>query len=585
MSFLVPAMLWGLLALIPLSIIYLLKVRPRRKSTNAYFLWATILEEKTASALFRRFRDLFSWLLMLLAAILVVLALANPKFLTGDDRDLVIIIDQSPSMAAERDNTSTLTLAKDEAKSIIHSLDGSRRAAIAKLSDQLRFASHLSDSPKDLLDAVDEVKLATLGTTPTAIAQANRLANRGDARVLLLTDGHAGFETLSEKVEVLTLDSASDNIGLVAADLAWIPGRPGTASFFFRVASSFLSEKEVELIVRNADDGSILRILPLTTKPGLNEAQTIAIEGIRPGSWTASLELPDALAADNTVTFGLNEPRHITVQVASQQPYFFQRSIESFEQVGSLLQQVSSGAEITLSDQADAENDRLVLFHPSAEQSPWWQELGDEIEVYAPEFVIPSHPILRHLELESLTFAGARKITAPPNSIILVETQEQVPLIYKANDGKGRQAIIFNLDPNAEDFVLSPWFPVLIYESSRYLTGEQTSLRSLYPLGSRVAFPSTEEGTSVWQKPNGRTSIQNQGHLLNPGLHKVSSNGRERSFGASLLSAPETLLDKSGPPPSQKPLARGRQLSWWLLFFALVIVATESILYHRRKLG
>ena len=170
MSFLVPAMLWGLLALIPLSIIYLLKVRPRRKSTNAYFLWATILEEKTASALFRRFRDLFSWLLMLLAAILVVLALANPKFLTGDDRDLVIIIDQSPSMAAERDNTSTLTLAKGEAKSIIHSLDGSRRAAIAKLSDQLRFASHLSDSPKDLLDAVDEVKLATLGTTPTAIA-------------------------------------------------------------------------------------------------------------------------------------------------------------------------------------------------------------------------------------------------------------------------------------------------------------------------------------------------------------------------------------------------------------------------------
>ena len=493
MSFLVPAMLWGLLALIPLSIIYLLKVRPRRKSTNAYFLWATILEEKTASALFRRFRDLFSWLLMLLAAILVVLALANPKFLTGDDRDLVIIIDQSPSMAAERDNTSTLTLAKGEAKSIIHSLDGSRRAAIAKLSDQLRFASHLSDSPKDLLDAVDEVKLATLGTTPTAIAQANRLANRGDARVLLLTDGHAGFETLSEKVEVLTLDSASDNIGLEAADLAWIPGQPETASFFFRVASSFLSEKEVELIVRNADDGSILRILPLTTKPGLNEAQTIAIEGIRPGSWTASLELPDALAADNTVTFGLNEPRHITVQVASQQPYFFQRSIESFEQVGSLLQQVSSGAEITLSDQADAENDRLVLFHPSAEQSPWWQEIGDEIEVYAPEFVIPSHPILRHLELESLTFAGARKITAPPNSIILVETQEQVPLIYKANDGKGRQAIIFNLDPNAEDFVLSPWFPVLIYESSRYLTGEQTSLRSLYPLGSRVAFPSTEK--------------------------------------------------------------------------------------------
>ena len=585
MNFLLPVMLWGLVLLIPLSIIYLLKVRPRRKPTNAYFLWATILEEKTASALFRRFRDLFSWLLMILATALVVLAIANPKFLTGDDRDLVIVLDQSPSMAAKDGNDSTLDLAKGEAESIVQALDGSRRAAVAKLSDQLRFASHLSDSPKDLLDAIDDVDLSALGTSPSAVAQANRLAERGDARVLLLTDGNSGFENLSEKVEVLTLAGPTENLGIVSADLAWIPGQPETASFFFRAASSFPDDKEVELIVRNGDDGSILRILPLTLTPGLNEAQTIAIEGIRPGNWVATLELPDALAADNTVTFGLNEARRIPMQVLSEQPYFFQRSIESFEQVGSLLQQVVNGAEITLTDQGDADNDRLILFHPTASDSPWWQELGEEVEVYAPEFLIADHPILRHLELESLTFAGARQLTAPPNSVVLVETQDQVPLIYKANDGKGRQAIVFNLDPNAQDFVLSPWFPVLIYEAARYLTGEESTLRSVYPLGTRIAFPAPDDAKSLWRKPTGKTSLQTEGLLLTPGLHTISAQGRERKFGASLLDSHESLLDKSGPAESQVSLARGRLLSWWLLLIALIIVITETVLYHRRKLG
>lgn len=585
MNFLAPALLWGLLTLIPLSAIYLLKVRPRRKPTNAYFLWVTILEEKTASALFRRLRDLWSWLLLIFATILIILALANPKLQTGDDRDIVIVIDHSPSMAANEGQQSTLDLAKNEAKSIVQALDESRRAAIAKLSDQLRFTSHLSDSPKDLLDAIEDIEQSVLATSPPAIEQANRLASRENARVLLITDGHAGFQSLSTQVEVLTLEGETHNVGLTSADLAWIPGQPNAASFFFRIASSFPEEKNAELILRSELDGSILRILPLNLLPGLNEAQTIAIEGITPGPWTATIELPDALASDNSVTFGLNEPRRISVKVDSAEPYFFQRSIEAFEQVGSLLRQVAVNEEITVSDKGDGDNNRLVLFHPSIAESPWWQELGDEIEIFAPEFLIEDHPILRHLELENLTFAGARQLTAPPNSVILVESQGKVPLIFKTSDSEGRQAIVFNLDPNADDFVLSPWFPVLIYESSRYLTGEHNQLNSVYALGTRVPFPSSEQIQTHWKKPSGKSVVQNEGLILQPGLHQISTQGKERIFGASLLDASESLLDSTGPQTSQKPLARGRLLSWWLLLLALVIVTVESILYHRRKLG
>ena len=58
MTFLAPAFLWSFLALIPLAAIYFLKVRPRKKSTTAYFLWEKIFSQKKATSLFNRLRDL-----------------------------------------------------------------------------------------------------------------------------------------------------------------------------------------------------------------------------------------------------------------------------------------------------------------------------------------------------------------------------------------------------------------------------------------------------------------------------------------------------------------------------------------------
>ena len=86
MSFLAPAFLWGLAALAPLAAIYFLKVRPRRKPTNAYFLWQRILNQKQTSALFRRLRDVLSLLLLAIATVAIVLAMARPRVEQSDER-------------------------------------------------------------------------------------------------------------------------------------------------------------------------------------------------------------------------------------------------------------------------------------------------------------------------------------------------------------------------------------------------------------------------------------------------------------------------------------------------------------------
>ena len=93
MSFASPVFFWALLSLIPLAAIYLLKVRPVRKPTTAWFLWEDIFQEKKATSLFQRFRDLFSLLLMAAAFIAVVFAMTRPNFSGDRQQDLILLVD------------------------------------------------------------------------------------------------------------------------------------------------------------------------------------------------------------------------------------------------------------------------------------------------------------------------------------------------------------------------------------------------------------------------------------------------------------------------------------------------------------
>ncbi|MEM6853036.1 MAG: VWA domain-containing protein, partial [Planctomycetota bacterium] len=121
MSFLSPAFLWGFALLAPLIAVYLLKVRPRRHPVTAIFLWDEIFTQRKATSLLQRLRDLISLLLLALAAAALIFAAARPQFTTGDDRDVLLLIDRSASMSADADGPgrSRFDAAIDRAEALI----------------------------------------------------------------------------------------------------------------------------------------------------------------------------------------------------------------------------------------------------------------------------------------------------------------------------------------------------------------------------------------------------------------------------------------------------------------------------------
>ncbi len=583
MTFLAPGMLWGLLALIPIAAIFFLKVRPRRKQTNAFFLWQKVFEEKKSSALFRRLRDLFSLILMLLAAAAIVFAMSRPRVDQDDGRDLLVVVDVSASMSAGPQDERGIDLARQEAEGIVTALNGTRRMALASFADRLEFVSHLSDSPRDLLQSVRTLESRDVPVSEDARRTLNQYAEGkegdGNYRVILLTDGHGGLEGLDENIEVMRLGEPMQNAGLVEADFGWIPGKANTAGFFYRIASSFTETKQAELELRNAETGGIARLLPIVLEPGLTEPKVLQVGDAEPGKWIASLNIADDFTKDNEIEMILPLQKKIPVRVSAKQSYFFQRCIEAFDLSGGILRQATEDAELMLSQGAPDGEEPALIFGAEGE-SPYWSDLGDTVEVLAARVVVEGHPVLKHLDLDGIPFIGARSLKAPEGAIILAKSESGLPLIYKSSQ-EGRTAIVVNLDPALGDFFLSPWFPVLVHDSARHLKSREGEWRAVYPTGTVVTVPDGGELTT----PTGEVLGAGPTQLNQRGLFSLALPGQTTIFGASLLHPGESLLDDSGPAASAQDVASGNPPALWLLIIALIIIAVESVLYHRRKLG
>ena len=171
MNFVNPSFLWSLLLLIPLAAIYPLKVRPVRKPTTAWFLWEDILKQRKATSLFQRLRDLFSLLLMAAAFAAIVFAMARPNFSGDQQRDLILLVDNSASMSASDGNRTRLEEAKAAATEIIQGLGGAQRCSVGTISNRLHFLANLSDNPKELLLGVEEVEPTSLVGDASLLAE------------------------------------------------------------------------------------------------------------------------------------------------------------------------------------------------------------------------------------------------------------------------------------------------------------------------------------------------------------------------------------------------------------------------------
>ena len=590
MKFLAPLFFWSFLSFIPLVAIFFLKVRPRRKETTAYFLWSRVFTEKKATSLFNRLRDLLSLILLSLVFGSVCLAMTRPELQDDERKDLLLLIDNSASMSAGEGGQQRLHLAQNAARDLIKGMDSTQRASVAAVSIEVHLLSHLTDDPRQLLDAIESIEPTSFNFRREAVGA----LCAGDSaewmkghRLILITDGCFDAAGAPEGVEILKVGEPLENAGIVSADAQFLPGSGSPLGVFVQFASSFKAPVKGVLMLRPDGPGAN-KLVDVEIKPGMNPGEVFTVQDAPAGKWLVKLELADGFAGDNSVSLVAQKQKPVRVHVDAEDKFFFDTAVESFSRGGNgFLLLTSESPQVVIARGTAPDAALSLIFQPDG-PSPWWKSVGEPLESVVPRVRVPDHPVLRHLDANGMNFAGARKISPADGALVLVESDQSVPLLYIANAG-GRTAVVVNMNPGDAGFFYSAWFPVLVYGAATHLAGREESLASTYTPGATIPLPgaSDTEATSIVAPDGTIVSVtgRNFGPLEHPGFYQLRNGSGEWLAAVNLLSPGESLLNNESTLTTLAPIAKGLPPYLLLTIIAIVVLILESLLYHRRRVG
>jgi len=628
MTLLSPAFLWILAALLPLGLIYLIRVRPRRKSTTAYFLWDKVMPETRPNRLFQKLRDLLSLLLIALSIAALALALAEPRLGGEDERNLVLIIDTSASMSRiEKGGKTRLELAQDAAGAWLRGLRGGRQAMLVTADARVNQLVRLTAHPPALLKSLESIQGSTLPLDTSMVAAfTNAALESGGSRVLFFTDGCAAqLDRLPSGLERQLIGSplpaSLPNAALIAADLQPSPETTGALTALVRIQHDFPTVTSGRMEISRLTDGDaaeLFKVVPVELNPARPSERLVTdlpapAAAVEMEHWRVELVLergPDALALDDRVDLVLPAPRPVRVAVLGDERFFPVLAVRAFEQSRQGLEWVedlkSADIALIVGQVPESELSALplsagrIVIRPEGE-SPWWQNTatapGPEEPPPLPVIEQPEHPLLRFFDAESLDYRGARpSLTMPPGSSLLVAGESsagRLPLLYWVSRPEA-QTLVLNLDPIASSFYLSPAFPILVRSAALALTRRDDTLPGHLRLGQRLTLPAVSEPGQLHTltQPDGssRELSPGQSWLIDqPGLYTLPALGWQGS--AALLNPDESFAPATAPATPAAPVIAqptgigGRPWSWWLGLTAMGLVTLESVLYHRRRVG
>ena len=280
-----PSGLWLLALLVPLVVLYILKVKRAKKRVASTWLWAVAQRDLMARSPWKKLFAQIPLLIQALGLILLALALARPatrgRELTGDH--VAIVIDTSASMTAvaegpDKQPTTRLALAKAAAKDILSALTPGSDALVLEAGRDARLLAPLDRDLVRIKAAIDRVEPEDVeGDLGAAVALAvDRLRQLGGSRrIVVLTDGNlarpASLTGASLPLEVITVGTPVENTAIVRVDVRSgsepVSGKEQVQGFLV-VANFGKAPRDVYVTMREQNASDVLASRRVLVQPG-----------------------------------------------------------------------------------------------------------------------------------------------------------------------------------------------------------------------------------------------------------------------------------------------------------------------------
>lgn len=656
----------------PLVALYFLKLRRQARLVPTTLLWKKAIEDLHVNAPFQRLRASLLLFLQLLALALAALALGQPMFQTAErhDETLILLVDQSASMnVMESEGRTRLDRAKEQAKRCIDNLGRNGRAMVIAFCDRAIVVAPFDNDRAALKRHIDSIEQTDSSTRLSeAISLAEAYAQNiiiggtesgtdippermeSPATVFLFTDGRvedAGDVTLQQfdlsKLRVTNVAERQDNVGImsmnarrnyespqileVAASVKNFGPKSVTVDADLYIDGQNVDVKSLQLESARTVDGSV-GVGESTADEGMDRSVAVVafddLEYEGGGVVEVQLRVDDGLAVDDRAWAVVDPPRRASVLLVDDGNEMLARALRvlNIRFAEMTPDEYELAPEETLADGDRSRFDLVVMDRHSTARLPrgnyfFWGGIpiieGVQAEgKVTDEYILnwdETHPMLRHVAVDSLEVGEWTRLELPPETLNLIEGPSTPVLSYFTREGS--QFLISAFSLIAEDETGRPvyntyWgattdFVVFMYNAVSQLSGAlvATADRSLRPgqPASLPVPPRTDEvrilrpDRTIDPIPAGSYGMVYYARTRSAGIYQMEPGlpGADQ-FAVNLFNeiesdispAPSVTIGAGRLSASASEVVVNRPAWRYLLLGLLLLILLEWVVYNRR---
>jgi hypothetical protein len=648
----------------PLIALYFLKLRREVRKVPSTLLWKRAVEDLHVNAPFQRLRKSLLLLLQLLVLLLAAVALGKPLWQRNETAEttLILLVDQSASMSVVEDGARTrLDLAKEQAMRVVDNMGDDSRAMVVAFCDRATVVSSFDGDKAALRRKIDSIE-ATQSTS--SLSEAIALAE-AYAQTIIIGGKEAGTDVAPEsaappaavylfsdgriedartivpqkfdltRMTVTRVGTRSDNVGIIAMETRRDYDRPSLVEVVAGVRNFGGAARTVDATLyvdgRNVDVQTVALEAGSTDEesdePPLGSAKLVVFKNIEfegAGVVEVVLQVDDAFPVDDRAWSILESPRRVKVLLVTDGNYFLENGlrilpVELTRWTPGEFEQAATDA---IEDDERSVFDLVIFDRHSTARLPmgnyfFWGSVpkiegGALGEVIDKEIIFnwdETHPLLRHVAVETIEVAQWHRLKLPSDAVSIIDGQTSPVLAYFTHNASQFLVSAFSLilaDAGGEprmntdrgvsvDFVVFMQNAVQFLASSVAVTGK----RSVTP-GEPVTIPAAPKTREIRiARPDGETETVPTGgaqavyyaRTRHTGTYKLEPRlpGSE-VFAVNLFNANESNI---APPKSlvlgaesqmpQLATIQATKPGWpYFLLAILVLLLLEWIVYNRR---
>jgi len=521
MAFLAPGLFVLSLLLVPILLLYMLRLRRQEVIVSSIMLWDKLLRDREANAPWQRLRRNLLLILQLLILFALVIALARP-FLpvpTIASGNVVVLLDGSASMLATDSTPNRFAEAQIAAARVIANLRGDDQVTLILVSRDPRILAASTNDRTLLNDAVYAAQaMAVEADWDSALALAAGAAQGyEEARVVIISDGGLpdGSPPIPAEVNFIQVGSDGANLAISALETR----STGNELHLFARVTNYGNEDHPTLISIDVD-GYLQesRQIVLPGNSGINLTWTLP-EDSQIIQARLSGEDEDPLDEDNRAWTIPEDGDQRRVLLLSKGNRFLETVFSTLP--GFQLFRTPSDSDIS-PEQADEYD--LVVYDSVPVPSPLpaadlliinpqpgdpaatgeTTPLLDLTGIFSATGVIrlADSPILQHVDWSNVNIRQAARVGAPWGQAII--EAEGGPLLL-SGEHNGQRIVILTFALQESDLPLQIAFPVLMANITGWLSpGRVVDTPDHLSLGDPLRiFPDGDTEAVVIIKPDG----------------------------------------------------------------------------------